>query len=80
MANLTSLEPYIDRRVLFVNGFSVGTAMSKVRDVLTRLCPPGKGIIDIVTGSNGTTRGTAFCEFNFECDAAAALEKYRFSL
>lgn len=80
MANVTSLEPYLNRRVLFVHGFPSGTAMSNVRDTLMRVCPPSMGRVDVLTHADGTTRGTAFCNFNFAHDAAAALEEFRFSL
>ena len=80
MANVTSLEQFLNRRVLFVHGFPPGTAMSNMRETLMRVCPPAMGRVDILTHADGTTRGTAFCNFTSTHDAAAALEEFRFSL
>ncbi|KAG2488268.1 hypothetical protein HYH03_013119 [Edaphochlamys debaryana] len=77
----TSLEPYLNRRVLFVQGIPSECPKNEVLSVLTQACrQPQQGRIDILTTPEGRNRGTAFLNFHNLEAAKEALEKWRFGL
>ncbi|GIL50161.1 hypothetical protein Vafri_6293 [Volvox africanus] len=81
LENATSLERFLNRHVLFVQGIDQNVPKSEVLQVLNQvLKQPQQGRIDILTTQDGKMRGTAFLNYHNEEDAMAALEKYRFSL
>ncbi|GIL87021.1 hypothetical protein Vretifemale_15186 [Volvox reticuliferus] len=81
LENASSLERFLNRHVLFVQGIDQNVSKSEVLQVLNQvLKQPQQGRIDILTTQDGKMRGTAFLNFHNEEDAKAALEMYRFAL
>ncbi|GLI63151.1 hypothetical protein VaNZ11_005917 [Volvox africanus] len=81
LENATSLERFLNRHVLFVQGIDQNVPKSEVLQVLNQvLKQPQQGRIDILTTQDGKLRGTAFLNYHNDEDAMATLEKYRFAL
>ncbi|GLC39408.1 hypothetical protein PLESTM_000893500 [Pleodorina starrii] len=76
-----SLERYLNRQVIFIQGIPADVPKAEVVQVLSQVMKqPQQGRIDILTTNDGKMRGTAFLNFHIQEEAKAALDKWRFCL
>ncbi|GFR50240.1 hypothetical protein Agub_g12426 [Astrephomene gubernaculifera] len=81
LESATSLERFLNRSVIFVQGIDPNASKSEIVQVLNQaIKQPQQGGIDILTTPEGKNRGTAFLNFSKKEDAKTALEKWRFGL